>query len=97
LTIFAGSNGGLAAGDFRRFAMTDRPSDAMFERIGSYAATMLTLLKRVRQIWDSPRVYRRGEHYMRGPGPKWREKHGYDRATSGTAQQPVVIGDKWDF
>jgi hypothetical protein len=82
--------------------MTDRPSDAMFARIGSYAATMLTLLKRMHQIlvsslWDSPRAYRRGEHYMRGPGPKWREKHGYDRAASGIAREPVVLGDKWDF
>jgi hypothetical protein len=26
--------------------------------------------------WDAPvRKYRPERHYMRGPGPKWREKH----------------------
>ena len=26
--------------------------------------------------WDGPhRKYRPEDHYMRGPGPKWREKH----------------------
>jgi hypothetical protein len=36
--------------------------------------------------WDGPvRKYRPEEHYMRGPGPKWREKHFGDRASaSGT-------------
>ena len=24
-----------------------------------------------------------GDHYMRGPGPKWREKHLLDRASAG--------------
>jgi hypothetical protein len=28
--------------------------------------------------WDGPgRKYRPEQHYMRGPGPKWREKHFY--------------------
>ncbi|MDB5519480.1 MAG: hypothetical protein JWQ17_6238, partial [Tardiphaga sp.] len=48
-------------------------SDAMFARIGSYTEAMGTLLKRLRQAWGSPHVYRPGDHYMRGPGPKWRE------------------------
>jgi hypothetical protein len=31
--------------------------------------------------WDGPvRKYRPEQHYMRGPGPKWREKHFPDRA-----------------
>ncbi len=36
--------------------------------------------------WDGPvKKYRPEEHYMRGPGPKWREKHFLDRASaSGT-------------
>ena len=34
--------------------------------------------------WDGPvRKYRPEEHYMRGPGPKWREKHFSDRASAG--------------
>jgi hypothetical protein len=34
--------------------------------------------------WDGPvRKYRPEAHYMRGPGPKWREKHFLDRASAG--------------
>jgi hypothetical protein len=34
--------------------------------------------------WDGPhRKYRPEDHYMRGPGPKWREKHVLDRASAG--------------
>lgn len=33
--------------------------------------------------WDGPvRKYRPEQHYMRGPGPKWREKHVLDRASA---------------
>jgi hypothetical protein len=28
--------------------------------------------------------YRPEQHYMRGPGPKWREKHFLDRASAGS-------------
>ncbi|WP_291685278.1 hypothetical protein [Bradyrhizobium sp.] len=31
--------------------------------------------------WDGPRrAYQPHHHYMRGPGPKWREKHSRNRA-----------------
>jgi hypothetical protein len=34
--------------------------------------------------WDgAPRKYRPEDHYMRGPGPKWREKHVLDRVAAG--------------
>ena len=34
--------------------------------------------------WDGPvRRYRPEDHYMRGPGPKWREKHFVDRPSAG--------------
>jgi hypothetical protein len=34
--------------------------------------------------WDGPvKRYRPEDHYMRGPGPKWREKHVLDRASAG--------------
>jgi hypothetical protein len=37
-------------------------------------------------IWDGPAGrYRPEDHYMRGPGPKWREKHFLDRASAGGA------------
>jgi len=33
--------------------------------------------------WDgSDRKYRPEDHYMRGPGPKWREKHSLHRAST---------------
>jgi hypothetical protein len=36
--------------------------------------------------WDGPvGRYRPEDHYMRGPGPKWREKHFMDRASAGGA------------
>jgi hypothetical protein len=35
--------------------------------------------------WDGPvSKYRPEDHYMRGPGPKWREKHVLDRASAGS-------------
>jgi hypothetical protein len=34
--------------------------------------------------WDGPhRKYRPEDHYMRGPGPKWREKHFAARVSAG--------------
>jgi hypothetical protein len=35
--------------------------------------------------WDGPARYRPEDHYMRGPGPKSREKHFDDRASAGRA------------
>ena len=33
--------------------------------------------------WDGPRrKYQPQDHYMRGPGPKWREKHLLDRTSA---------------
>jgi hypothetical protein len=35
--------------------------------------------------WDGPvRKYRPEQHYMRGPGPKWREKLFLDAASAGS-------------
>lgn len=34
--------------------------------------------------WDGPRrAYQPHQHYMRGPGPKWHERHSRDRASAG--------------
>jgi hypothetical protein len=34
--------------------------------------------------WDGPLGrYRPEDHYMRGPGPKWRKNHFLDRASAG--------------
>jgi hypothetical protein len=49
----------------------------------SAAGPLLTFLG---PSWDGPRrKYRPEAHYMRGPGPKWREKHLLDRASAGGA------------
>ena len=35
--------------------------------------------------WDGPDgKYRPEDHYMRGPGPKWRKKHFLDHASGST-------------
>ena len=40
----------------------------------------------VGSCWDGPvGKYRPEDHYMRGPGPKWRAKHFIDRASAGGA------------
>ena len=56
-------------------------ASAMVSRLRGAAASLLTFLG---PSWDGPRgKYRPEDHYMRGPGPKWREKHFADRATAG--------------
>ena len=38
----------------------------------------------LRSSWEGPvRKYRPEDHYMRGPGPKWREKHFLDPTSAG--------------
>jgi hypothetical protein len=76
-------------------AMKRDRAAALFARIGARAHAMGALLRWMRQAWGNPHGYRPGDHYMRGPGPKWREKHGH--AEPDIAQQPMLLGDKWDF
>jgi hypothetical protein len=53
-------------------------ASAVVSVLRSAAGSLLTFLG---PSWDGPRgKYRPEEHYMRGPGPKWREKHFADRA-----------------
>ena len=45
------------------------------------ASALVTFLGR---SWDGPRrKYHPEDHYMRGPGPKWRESHVLDRVSGG--------------
>jgi hypothetical protein len=52
---------------------------------------LVSLLRAVRSLvnlfdlsGDGPvKRYHPEDHYMRGPGPKWREKHLLDRASAG--------------
>jgi hypothetical protein len=63
-----------------RFARTHGPR-ASAGLLRSAISALVTFLG---PSWDGPvRRYRPEDHYMRGPGPKWREKHFVDRASAG--------------
>ena len=47
---------------------------ASHDRSGLGLGTAVTELRRLLNGFFDP--YRPEQHYMRGPGPKWREKHG---------------------
>ena len=54
---------------------------AVASLLRSAVSSLLTFLS---STWDGPAGrYRPEDHYMRGPGPKWREKHFLDRASAG--------------
>ncbi|HEY0235607.1 MAG TPA: hypothetical protein VGC86_11245 [Afipia sp.] len=48
-------------------------------------------------LWGgSLNQYHPEKYYMRGPGPKWREKHKPCSDGSKLAQIPVMLDHKWD-
>jgi hypothetical protein len=52
--------------------------------VGLLRSALSALVTFLGPSWDGPvRRYRPEDHYMRGPGPKWREKHFVDRASAG--------------
>ena len=55
--------------------MREDRSAALFARIASYATIMPGILARLWRFVIGPAVYRPAAHYMRGPGPKCREKN----------------------
>jgi hypothetical protein len=63
-----------------------RPSFTASVLVSILRSVVNSLLMFLGPSWDGPvRKYRPEDHYMRGPGPKWREKHFRDRASaSGT-------------
>jgi hypothetical protein len=64
----------------RQFSFT---ASVLVSHLRSAAGALLTFLG---PSWDGPhRKYRPEAHYMRGPGPKWREKHFLDGASAGGA------------
>jgi hypothetical protein len=83
-------------GDYRSYLVdrTDAPVGYRFARthgkrtrvpvrvlLRSAITSLVTFLG---PSWDGPaKRYRPEDHYMRGPGPKWREKHFVDRASAG--------------
>jgi len=56
-------------------------ASAVFSLLGSAIGALVRFLG---PFWDGrARRYRPEDHYMRGPGPKWREKHFVDHASEG--------------
>ncbi|MFY9958843.1 hypothetical protein [Bradyrhizobium sp.] len=56
-------------------------ASALVSFLRKVASSVVTFLG---PSWDGPhRKYQPEDHYMRGPGPKWREKHARDRASAG--------------
>jgi hypothetical protein len=73
-------------------SFSDASSNAIRARLRTVAINLLTA------FWGgSVRQYRPEAHYMRGPGPKWHEKHGRNREAAGFVQMPVILNDKWDL
>ena len=47
-------------------------------------STIRSMVTFLSSSWDGPAgKYRPEDHYMRGPGPKWREKHFVNRPAAG--------------
>jgi hypothetical protein len=54
--------------------------------VSCFRSAVSSLVALLGPSWDGPvRKYRPEQHYMRGPGPKWRAKHLPDRASAGGA------------
>jgi hypothetical protein len=67
-----------------RFARTRGHTHGQRASVGLIRSAIGALVKFFGPSWDGPaRRYRPEDHYMRGPGPKWREKHVADRASAG--------------
>ena len=67
-------------------SFSDASFNAMRARFRTVALNLLTA------FWvGSVSQYRPEVHYMRGPGPKWREKHGRSSEAAGFVQRPASI------
>jgi hypothetical protein len=65
--------------------------NSMLARVRTVALNLLTA------FWGgSVSQYQPEAHYMRGPGPKWREKHGRNSEAAGFIQRPLILNDKWN-
>jgi hypothetical protein len=67
-------------------SFSDVSLNAMRARFRIVALNFLTA------FWGgSVSQYRPEVHYMRGPGPKWREKHGRNREIAGFVERKASI------
>jgi hypothetical protein len=67
--------------------------------LNSVRGTLRTVALNLQTVFwgGSIRQYRPEAHYMRGPGPKWREKHGSNGEATGFVHKPVVLNTKRDL
>jgi hypothetical protein len=69
-------------------------SDISFNAIR--ARLRMVRLNLLTGLWGgSVSQYRPEAHYMRGPGPKWREKHARNGEAAGFVHRPVVLNERW--
>jgi hypothetical protein len=73
-------NAATATSIFAELALVGASAQEMGQHL--FAATK----RRVQDVFDS---YRPELHYMRGPGPKWREKHGTGSSRFGASEAPA--------
>jgi len=71
----------LLSGVGRHMSQSSFTASALASLLRKVVAAVVTFLG---PSWDGPRrTYQPHRHYMRGPGPKWREKHAGSRASAG--------------
>ena len=73
------------------YSFSDDSLSAMRVRLRTVGSNFLTSLS-----GGSVNQYRPELHYMRGPGPKWREKRAKNGESVGFVQTPVILNDRWD-
>jgi hypothetical protein len=73
------------------YSFSDDSLSAMRIRLRTVGLNLLTFLS-----GGSVNHYRPELHYMRGPAPKWREKHAKNTEGVGFVQTPVFLNDRWD-
>jgi hypothetical protein len=62
-----------------------RPSFTVSVLVSLLRSVISALVTFLGPSWDGPaRKYYPEKHYMRGPGPKWREKHLLHRVSAGS-------------
>ena len=68
----------------RKANVIDSPLRSMCFRAVSFLRSEIA---KFREVW----IYNPGRHYMRGPGPKWREKHASLRIADMQSEPPMRL------
>jgi hypothetical protein len=69
-----------------------QPSFTASVLVSLLRSAFCSVVKFLSPSWDGPvRKYRPERHYMRGPGPKWREKHFLDGTSAGSIRVRAAV------